>query len=215
MTGAPDHPDLTSLADLIGVMDRLRSPGGCPWDAEQTHHTLAPYAVEESYELVDAIAGGDRGELREELGDLLLQVVFHARVAQDDPQDPFDLDDVARGIAAKLRRRHPHVFADGDARTAEAVAARWDEIKAVEKPERHGLFDGIPQGMPGLERAAKMTSRLARAGQSDVAVQIATGDTIGARLFALVVESHERGLDPSVELATVLRDLAREVESTD
>ena len=128
---------------MVEVMDALRSPGGCPWDAEQTHASLAPYAVEEAFELAEAIENGDRSHVREELGDLLLQVVFHARIAQEDAAEPYDLDDVAHGIAAKMRRRHPHVFGDGEASTPAEVEARWDELKAAEKPDRSSLFDAV------------------------------------------------------------------------
>jgi len=116
-------------------MDRLRSPGGCPWDAEQTHESLAKYLLEEAEETVEAIESGDRSHLAEELGDVLLQVLFHARVAEDaeDEAERFDVDDVAAGLVAKLVRRHPHVFADGDASTPEEVEAAWARIKAEEK----------------------------------------------------------------------------------
>ena len=116
LTGSYDLPG-ARLLDLVAVMDRLRSPGGCPWDAEQTHASLLPYLLEETHEVIEAVERDDRAQLAEELGDLLLQVVFHARVAQEDPQQPFDIDDVAAGIVAKLVRRHPHVFADGAAST--------------------------------------------------------------------------------------------------
>ena len=203
-------PDLTGVHDLVEVMDRLRSPAGCPWDAQQTHASLAPYAVEEAYELAEAASTEpiDRAHLREELGDLLLQVVFHARVAQEDASDPFDLDDVARGIAEKLRRRHPHVFGDGDAHTPEQVADRWEELKAAEKPERTGILDGVPVGMPALERAATYVSRLDRAGRGDVIDGLTSpaGD-LGARLLALVAQAHRAGLDPSAALRSTLRGL--------
>lgn len=200
-------PDLSGVADLVSVMDTLRGPGGCPWDAEQTHASLAPYAVEEAYELAEAIDLGDRAELREELGDLLLQVVFHARVAQEDQADPFDLDDVARSIAAKLRRRHPHVFADGEARTPSEVEARWDELKAEEKTDRQGPLAGIPAGMPGLERATKVVSRLARAGQLELARDAAAGEDIGAQLLHLVIQARTAGVDPSSALRSTLARL--------
>ena len=136
-TGSPDpatspHP---ALLDAVAVMDRLRSPGGCPWDAKQTHESLAKYLVEEAAETVEAIESGDRRHLAEELGDVLLQVLFHARVAEDatDEADVFDIDDVAGGLVAKLVRRHPHVFADGDASTPEEVEEAWARIKAEEK----------------------------------------------------------------------------------
>jgi XTP/dITP diphosphohydrolase len=121
------------LLDVVATMDRLRSPGGCPWDAEQTHESLAPYLVEEAHEVLDAIAGGDRGHLAEELGDILLQVVFHARVAEEAGESAFDIDTVAGLLVDKLVRRHPHVFADGDASTPAEVEAAWESIKAVEK----------------------------------------------------------------------------------
>ncbi|MCU1431098.1 MAG: nucleoside triphosphate hydrolase [Actinotalea sp.] len=159
----PREPHAGALADLVAVMDRLRSPGGCPWDAEQTHASLAPYAVEEAFEVVEAIESGTRADLREELGDLLLQVVFHARVAVEHPTDPFDLDDVAAAIAAKLRRRHPHVFGDATVRDAAHVSARWDEIKAGEKP-RTSVLDGVPVALPALARAQKVLARADRAG---------------------------------------------------
>lgn len=210
MTPRPSRPDLAGVADLVEVMDALRSPGGCPWDAEQTHASLAPYAVEEAFELAEAIESGDRAHVREELGDLLLQVVFHARVAQEDPADPYDLDDIARGIAAKLRRRHPHVFADGDARTPAQVEARWEELKAAEKPERTSVFDGIPRGMAGLERAAKVVSRLDRAGRADLAEEAARGDDVGARMLALVVAARAEGVDA----ATALRGTLARIEAS-
>lgn len=147
-SGADPAPRGARLLELVEVMDRLRSPGGCPWDAEQTHESLAPYAVEEAFELAEAIEGGDRDELADELGDVLLQVAFHARVAQEHPDAPFDIDDVAGRIVAKLRRRHPHVFADVHAPSAADVEANWEAIKAAEKPERTGPLDGVPAGLP-------------------------------------------------------------------
>ena len=143
-----------SVLDLIEVMDRLRSPGGCPWDARQTHQSLVEYLVEEAYETVEAIEGGDDSGLREELGDLLLQVVFHARIAQERGDKGWDVDDVARGIVEKLIRRHPHVFADADADTAEQVEANWHALKAEEKG-RASVADGIPAHLPALRQLAK------------------------------------------------------------
>ena len=148
------------LVELIAVMDRLRSPGGCPWDARQTHRSLVEYLVEESYETVEAIEAGDRSHLREELGDLLLQVVFHARIAEEDPDDPWGIDDVADGIVRKLVARHPHVFADGSAETAAQVEANWHALKAAEKG-RESVTDGIPSSLPALLLAAKLLSRSA------------------------------------------------------
>lgn len=153
-----------ALLHAVAVMDRLRSPGGCPWDAEQTHASLAPYAVEEAYELAEAAETGDRDALVEELGDLLLQVLFHARVGTEGSIGaPFDIDDVAIGLIAKLVRRHPHVFSGGDASTPEQVNQRWEEIKATEKP-RSSVLEGIPASLPALARAQKVLSRAERAG---------------------------------------------------
>lgn len=155
-----------ALAAVVAAMDRLRSPGGCPWDAEQTHVSLAPYAIEEAYELAEAAESGDRAALRGELGDLLLQVVFHARVAEEHPDEPFDLDDVARELLDKLVRRHPHVFADGDARSAAEVETAWHEIKKRER-EGQDVLTGIPAALPALARAQKVARRLRREGADD------------------------------------------------
>ncbi|MEI2730717.1 MAG: MazG nucleotide pyrophosphohydrolase domain-containing protein [Dermatophilaceae bacterium] len=132
MSGEPDLTGLR-LLDVVAVMDRLRSPGGCPWDAQQTHASLRPYLLEEANEAAEAIDSGDLAHLAEELGDVLLQVAFHARVGAEHPSEPFDIDDVAAGLVAKLVRRHPHVFGDVVADTPEQVAANWAEIKAAEQ----------------------------------------------------------------------------------
>jgi XTP/dITP diphosphohydrolase len=184
------------------VMDRLRSPGGCPWDAEQTHASLVPYAIAEAFELAEAVEAGDRADLREELGDLLLQVVFHARVAAEDPDEPFDLADVAAGIAAKLRRRHPHVFADAQVDGAQHVSRRWDEIKQAEKG-RGSVLDGVPTALPALARAQKVLARAGRAGLTPPVLP----DGLGSRLLALVVEAERSGTDAERELREAVRTL--------
>jgi XTP/dITP diphosphohydrolase len=207
LVGSYDVPG-ARLHDLVAVMDRLRSEGGCPWDAEQTHESLVPYAIEETYELVEAIESGDRTHLMEELGDVLLQVVFHARMAQEHAESPFGIDDVAGGIVEKLVRRHPHVFADSEADTAQDVAAHWEQIKADEKPHRTSPLDGIPEGLPALARAYKTAERLATAGRYDVAVAAAADDDLGSRLFALVLEARGRGQDPEAALRAAVRGLA-------
>jgi XTP/dITP diphosphohydrolase len=156
------QPAGTELLRLVGVMQRLRDPEhGCPWDLEQDHDSLLRYLVEETYELVAAVEEGDDHDLEEELGDVLLQVVFHARIAQD--RGAFTIDDVARAISDKLVRRHPHVFADGDAATAEEVQTRWDELKAEEKG-REGPFDGVPAAGPGLELLTTLQRKAAKRG---------------------------------------------------
>jgi XTP/dITP diphosphohydrolase len=158
------------LLDVVATMDRLRSPGGCPWDAEQTHESLAPYLVEESHEVLHAIESGDRTHLAEELGDVLLQVVFHARVAEEATTDAFDIDTVAGLLVEKLVRRHPHVFADGDASTPAEVEQAWERIKASEKAgDADGgggyaadLLHGIPTSLPGDLAAEKVLARVRR-----------------------------------------------------
>jgi XTP/dITP diphosphohydrolase len=206
LAGSYDVPG-ARLLDLVAVMDRLRSPGGCPWDAEQTHESLVPFLIEEAHELVEAIESGDRTHMAEELGDVLLQVAFHARMAQEHPDSPFGIDDVAGGIVDKLVRRHPHVFAEGDAETAEDVAASWEQIKAAEKPHRSALLDGVPERLPALARANKAAARLSRAGLGDLAVEAAQGDDVGPRLLALVLEARRAGVDPEAALRAVVREL--------
>ena len=158
LPGSYDLPG-AHLLDLVDVMNRLRSPGGCPWDAEQTHASLVKYLLEEAYEAVETIEDGDpltpgpgRDALREELGDVLLQVMFHARIAEEHPEDPFSVDDVADGIVAKLIRRHPHVFGDVEVAAAEEVAANWERNKAEEK-QRESVTEGVPMTQPALALA--------------------------------------------------------------
>lgn len=150
---------------LVEIMARLRAPEGCPWDREQTFDTIKPYTLEETYEVLDAIDRRDWSGLSEELGDFLLQAVFHARMAEE--RGLFSIADSLQHINEKLVRRHPHVFADGDARTADAVKQRWDEIKADEKKgkgESHALLAGVPRSLPALVEAAQVSSRAAGAG---------------------------------------------------
>jgi XTP/dITP diphosphohydrolase len=143
----------------------------------------------------------------EELGDLLLQVVFHARVGQEDPEAPFGIDDVAGGIVEKLVRRHPHVFADVDAGTPQEVADSWEQLKAVEKPHRTSPLDGVPDNLPALARANKAAGRLSTAGRLDLAEAAAAQDDLGSRLFALVLEARSKGQDPEAALRAVVRAL--------
>jgi len=206
LVGSYDVPG-ARLLDLVAVMDRLRSPGGCPWDAEQTHESLVPYLIEETHELVEAIESGDRAHMTEELGDVLLQVAFHARMGQEHPESPFGIDDVAAGIVDKLVRRHPHVFAEVEAETAQDVAANWEQIKAHEKPHRNSPMDGIPGGLPALARADKVAARLSAAGKSDLALTAAAGGDLGSRLFALVLEARENGQDAEAALRASVRAL--------
>jgi tetrapyrrole methylase family protein/MazG family protein/ATP diphosphatase len=159
----PDDP--RPIDRLLAVMARLRDPEtGCPWDVEQTFATIAPYTVEEAYEVADAIERGSMPELKEELGDLLLQVVFHARMAEE--SGLFGFDDVAAAISDKLVRRHPHVFGEESHRTSAEQTVAWEEIKAAERTAkaRTGVLDDVPAGLPGLTRAVKLTKRAARVG---------------------------------------------------
>jgi XTP/dITP diphosphohydrolase len=198
------------LLDLVQVMDRIRAE--CPWSSRQTHLGLAKYGIEEAYELVEAIEAGDREELREELGDVLLQVVFHARIAEEDPDAPFSIDDVAGGIVAKLIHRHPHVFGDETATTPEEVKEHWLRTKAVEK-RRTSVTEGIPLGQPGLALAAKLHSRVRTAGLD---VPLPQGEDIGYGLLAMAARAETEGVDPEAALraaARTYRDAIREVES--
>jgi len=201
LPGSYDLPG-SAVLDLVATMDRLRSPGGCPWDAEQTHESLATYLVEETYETLEAIETGDRAHLREELGDLLLQVAFHARIAQEDAADPWSLDDVAADIVDKLVRRHPHVFLDaGDVTTAADVEASWHTRKAAEKG-RESAVEGVPMALPALSLAAKLMHRAASHG---VAVAPADDDGVGSRLMELVAQAQAAGLDAEAELRRAAR----------
>lgn len=199
--------------DLVQVMDRLRSPGGCPWDARQTHRTLVEYLVEEAYETVEAIESDDDPALREELGDLLLQIVFHARIAEES-DEPWTIDDVADGIITKLIARHPHVFADATADTAEQVEANWHALKAKEKG-RSSVTDGIPESLPALVRAAKVQARSASLAQPEIPAEaaataalagVATEEELGDLLFALVAVARDRGWDAEAALRQAVRD---------
>ena len=203
------------LLDLVAVMDRLRSPGGCPWDARQTHASLVEYLVEEAYETVEAIEESDRDGLREELGDLLLQVVFHARIAAEDPDDPWTIDDVADGIVTKLIARHPHVFGAATAETAEEVEANWHALKAKEKG-RESVTDGIPSALPALVHAGKVLSRSAALGDrlpelpaaataSTAMAGIDDEEGFGDLLVALVAEGRARGFDAETAVRVASR----------
>ena len=214
------------LLELIRVMDRLRSPGGCPWDAEQTHESLVSYLTEEAHEAVEAIETGDRAAIREELGDVLLQVMFHARIAQEDPADPWSIDDVAAGIADKLVARHPHVFGDETADSAAHVESVWLARKTAEKA-RESVLDGIPAGLPALLLAAKMRYRVthggvpvevaddATRGLADRVLDEAGADGVGQLLLALAAAALDRGVDPESALRGALRDYAAEVRAVE
>ena len=197
------------LLDLVTVMDQLRLH--CPWDREQTHRSLATYLVEEAYETLEAIETGDSVHLREELGDLLLQVYFHARIAAESPPEDggFTIDDVAGGIVDKLVHRHPHVFAGLDVADAAEVEENWEALKASEKG-RSSVLEGVPTALPALHLAAKVVGRASRVG-----VTPQPGDSLGDRLLALVVEARAAGADPEQELRDAVRRLADAVRAAE
>lgn len=196
----------SQLQAAVEVTDLLRSPGGCPWDAEQTHSSLAPFLLEEAYETLEAIETEDPVALREELGDLLFQVLIHARLAEE-AADGFGIEEVAGDLVEKLTRRHPHVFADARVSTSGEVIANWDEIKRVEK-QRQSVTEGIPIGQPALALAAKLISRSGKAG---LPVPLPTGDSIGDRLLAIVGEAVQAGIDPEQALRTAARSFRQAV----
>ncbi|WP_017241197.1 nucleoside triphosphate pyrophosphohydrolase [Streptomyces sp. SS] len=198
LPGSYDLPG-ARLLDLVQIMDRIRR--ACPWSSQQTHKGLAKYGIEEAYELVEAIEDGDRDELREELGDVLLQVVFHARIAEEDPEEPFSVDDVAATLVEKLIHRHPHVFGDATAETPEEVKAHWLRTKAIEK-QRESVTDGVPLGQPGLALAAKLAGRVRTAG---LAVELPAGEGIGYELLALAARAEASGVDPEAALRAAAR----------
>jgi len=212
MPGEPGE----ALLRLVAVIDRLRSPGGCPWDREQTHESLATYLLEETYETLEAIDTGNRAHLREELGDLLLQIVFHARIAAEHTDDPWTVDDVAIDIADKLMCRHPHVFGDATAETAAHVEAAWDRLKAAEK-SRTSALDGIPASLPALSLAVKTLGRAHRAGVApDPPALEAPADpsdpaAVGEVLLAMAHAARSNGVDPEQALRQAVRRYSEQV----
>jgi XTP/dITP diphosphohydrolase len=215
VAGSYDLPG-ARLLDAVAVMDRLRSPGGCPWDAQQTHQSLGKYLLEEAYEAYEAIEDDDAEALREEMGDVLLQVLFHARLAQESP-DGWTIDDAAGDLVDKLVNRHPHVFGEDAGEGApvdpDSLDKTWDRIKAVEKG-RLSVTDGVPMGQPSLSLAAKLQRRALRGGlPTDL---LATGgDGLGDRLFALVADAVEGELEAEAELRTAARTFAEQVRAAE
>lgn len=212
------------LRTAAEVMRRVRED--CPWSQRITHRDLVPYLVEESHELIDAVETGDRAELREELGDLLWQVLFHSAVAAQDPEDPFDIDDVARTVSEKMVRRHPHVFADAVATTPEEVLVHWNAAKAAEKRERRSVLDGVPRAMPALARAQKILGRAeavrrspAEPGTADPRTpgirRPASEEELGEALLALVETARAHGWDAERALRERLRTVEDEVRAAE
>ena len=208
---------MSELNRLREVMDRLRSPGGCPWDGEQTHASLLKYLLEESYEFVEAVELGDREAMREELGDLLLQVYFHARVAEDDEADPFDVEEVAGAVADKLIRRHPHVFGDTVAKTSEDVMKTWEAQKVAEKG-RTSALDGVPLAQPALMLANKLTYRVDKFGygfsvEQPVKIQGSTTEEgLGEILLGIIEQAQKQGLDAEAALRGAVSKYIRMIE---
>jgi XTP/dITP diphosphohydrolase len=212
MYGSWDPPG-GRLLDAVAVMDRLVSPGGDPWKQQQTHRSLAPYLLEESYEAYDAISDGDLDALREELGDVLLQVVLHARLAEDLPGDErWTVDDVAAGLVDKMIRRNPHVFAGEAVAGIEEITANWERIKQAEK-SRDSVLEGIAPSQPALSLAAKILQRAARGGLD---VPLPAGPGLGDTLLRLVAAAQRDGADPEAALRAAARayaDAVRDAES--
>jgi tetrapyrrole methylase family protein/MazG family protein len=226
----PSSQEGRRLLDLVRVMARLRGPGGCPWDAEQTHRTLARHLLEETHELLEAIDADDDDAIREELGDVLLQVVFHAQMAADDGR--WDMDDVAEGLVRKLIHRHPHVFGEVEVAGADEVLVNWEKLKAEEAGERPAVDDDIPVSLPSLARAAKVQRRAAGWGfewrSVDGAVgalreevdelAATTGDAehaeeeVGDVLFATVALARKLGVDAESALRRTVRSFAERYE---
>jgi tetrapyrrole methylase family protein/MazG family protein len=215
-----------AFEELVEIMTRLRGENGCPWDHQQTHESLKKYMIEETYEAVDAVDSGDMNHLREELGDVLLQVIFHAEIAREN--GVFDIDDVVEGISSKLLRRHPHVFGDTQVECAEEVLQRWDQIKAGEKGHktRSSILDSVPRSLPALARAMEISKRAARAGfewpntdavidkvheeVSELQVELEStdqeriSDEVGDLLFTIVNVARWRNVDPEDALRRMI-----------
>ena len=209
----------SELQRLVEVMDRLRSPGGCPWDAEQTHESLVKYLLEESYEFIDSVDAKDREGMREELGDVLLQVYFHSRIAQDHPTDPFSIEDVARSIADKLIRRHPHVFDGLQVSGTEEIIDNWEDIKAKEKG-RTSALDGVALAQPALPLVEKL---LYRAEKNKVHVELtkyqsdkpATEESVGEALASIIAWARDNEVDPENALRLYGRQIAEQIKAAE
>ena len=215
---------MSELLRLVEVMDRLRSPGGCPWDAEQTHESLIKYLLEESYEFIDALGQGDRQGMREELGDVLLQVYFHSRMAQDHPTDPFSIEDVAKLIADKLIRRHPHVFEGLQVDDMDEVIENWEAIKAKEKGRTSSL-DGIAMAQPALPLVEKLIYRAEKykveLPLTDIDSAIANlqnspdEESVGQALAAIIAWAHQHNIDPESALRGQAREMIEKIRQSE
>jgi len=207
----------SELLRLREVMDKLRSPGGCPWDAEQTHQSLLKYLLEESYEFIESVENNDRQDMQEELGDLLLQVYFHSRMAEEDTNQPFNIEDVAKSVADKLIRRHPHVFAGTKVDNSQDVLENWEKQKALEKG-RSSIIDGVPLAQPALPLAAKVVYRINKLNYSlpisqPIKLSDQTNqDQFGDILLGLIAQAVEKGLDPEAALRGATKSLIAQIQ---
>jgi len=213
---------MTNLEELIATANKLRAPGGCPWDAEQTHQSLTKYLIEECYELIEAIESGNREQILEELGDVLYQVIFHSDLAQSGSLgESFSIQDVAALSTKKMKGRHPHVFGTPEelerykARNGEEVMQNWDAHKKREKPERESVLDGIPKALPSLMLADKVIGKAQSLGvlgtEQPGSIEISDEDQLGALLLALVLAAKSKGLDAERALRESVRELEVEV----
>ena len=207
----------SELIRLREVMDKLRSPGGCPWDAEQDHTSLLKYLLEESYEFIESVENNDRDAMQEELGDLLLQVYFHSRMAEEDSKQPFNIEDVAKSVADKLIRRHPHVFAGEVVDSSADVLENWEKQKAAEKG-RTSAIDGVPLAQPALPLATKVLYRLKKLNY-DLAVSEpiklkddVDQDQFGQILLGLITQAVDKGLDPEAALRQATKELIVQIQ---
>jgi XTP/dITP diphosphohydrolase len=198
-------------------MDKLRSPGGCPWDAEQDHTSLLKYLLEESYEFIESVENNDRDAMQEELGDLLLQVYFHSRMAEEDAKQPFNIEDVAKSVADKLIRRHPHVFAGEVVDSSADVLENWEKQKAAEKG-RTSVIDGVPLAQPALPLATKVLYRLKKLNYDlSVSEPIKLNDDVdqdqfGQILLGLITQAVDKGLDPEAALRGATKELIVQIQ---
>ncbi|MFM8191678.1 MAG: MazG family protein [Candidatus Nanopelagicus sp.] len=207
----------SELLRLREVMDKLRSPGGCPWDAEQDHESLLKYLLEESYEFIEAVENKDRTAMQEELGDLLLQVYFHSRMAEEDADDPFNVEDVAKTVTDKLIRRHPHVFGGTKVESSSKVLENWEAQKAAEK-SRASIIDGVPLAQPALPLAAKVLYRMNKLNfeldvekPTKISEQI-NQDQFGDLLLGLIAQAVNLGIDPEAALRTATKSLISKIQ---
>ena len=207
----------SELIRLREVMDKLRSPGGCPWDAEQDHTSLLKYLLEESYEFIESVENNDRDAMQEELGDLLLQVYFHSRMAEEDAKQPFSIEDVAKLVADKLIRRHPHVFAGKAVDSSADVSKNWERQKAAEKG-RTSAIDGVPLAQPALPLATKVLYRLKKLNYDlSVSEPIKLKDDVdqdqfGQILLGLITQAVDKGLDPEAALRQATKELIFQIQ---